>query len=572
MTSSSAPAAAAPPGADPRRWLALGALVASTLVISFDITVLNVALPSMAAQIHADTGDLQWIVDSYTVVFAAAMLPAGLLGDRFGRRRMLVAGLVVFLAGALIGTLAHSSGPVIAARTVMGLGGAFVMPLALSVIPSLFGPAERPKAVAITSTAMALGMPLGPIIGGSLLAHFWWGSVFLINIPLVGIGIAACVLLLPETRDPAAPRVDTITTVCAAAGLGALVYGIIEAPDRGWADPVVLLALAASVVLIIGLVLRERGVPRPMLDLTLLRRRGFVWNAVAATLVTLILTGLLFVLPSYLQTVLGHDAFGTGLRLLPMMGGLTVAARLSGALVRRFGPRPVIAAGLLVLSAAAFLGATTSSGDGYGACVAWQVPAGLGFGLAVVPAMDGALSALPRDRAGSGTGLLQTLRQTGSAIGVAVLGSLLAAGYRDRLDTRHLTGSAAHAARDSVVGAHGVAARLGDRALATSANSAYVHGMDVTIATCGGTALVAAILIALFMPNPRPGTHPGKTAPAAPTVSGETSPGVGADVGAGVGASTGPVTGPGASPQATESEGARQSDATMARRGSDAGQ
>ncbi|SEF79405.1 drug resistance transporter, EmrB/QacA subfamily [Actinacidiphila yanglinensis] len=522
MTTPSAPPAAAPAQPDPRRWLALGALVASTLVIGFDITVLNVALPSMAAQIHANTGDLQWIVDAYTVVFAAAMLPAGLLGDRFGRRRMLVAGLAVFLAGALIGTLAHSTGPVIAARSVMGLGGAFVMPLALSVIPSLFGPAERPKAVAITSTAMALGMPLGPIIGGALLAHFWWGSVFLINIPLVAIGIAACLLLLPETRDPAAPRVDALTTVCAAAGLGAFVYGIIEAPDRGWTAPLVLLPIAASVVLIAGLVLRERGVDRPMLDLALLRRRTFLWNAVAATLVTLILTGLLFVLPSYLQTVLGHGALGTGLRLLPMMGGLMVTARLNGTLVRRFGPRPVISAGLVVLAAAAFLGATTGSGDGYGTCVLWQVPAGLGFGLAVVPSVEGALGALPRERAGSGTGLLQTLRQTGSAIGVAVLGSLLAAGYRDRLDTRHLTASAAHGARDSVIGAHGVAAALGDRALAASANAAYVHGMDVAIAACGGAALAAAVLVAVFLPDPPAAAAAGKgSAPAAPATTSE---------------------------------------------------
>ena len=218
----------------------------------------------MAAQIHAGTGDLQWIVDSYTVVFAAAMLPAGLVGDRFGRRRMLVLGLLVFLAGSLLGDAGAQPGagdrrP----QRSWGVGAAAVMPLALSVIPSLFGPAERSRAVAITSTATALGMPLGPIIGGTLLQHFWWGSVFLINIPLVALSIVACLTLLPETRDPAAPRVDVLSTVCAASGLGAFVYGIIEAPDRGWGDPLVLGALAASAALITALVRRERGCRAP---------------------------------------------------------------------------------------------------------------------------------------------------------------------------------------------------------------------------------------------------------------------------------------------------------------------
>jgi EmrB/QacA subfamily drug resistance transporter len=503
MTTTTAPPAGTATAPDPRRWWALGALMTSMLVLGFDLTILNVALPTMAAEIHAGTGAMQWIVDSYTVVFAAAMLPAGLIGDRFGRRRMLVAGLVVFLAGSLLGTLAHSPGPVVAARTVMGLGGAFVMPLALSVIPSMFGPGERSKAVAVTSGAMAFGMPLGPLVGGALLAHFWWGSVFLVNIPLVALSILACVTLLPETRDPQAPRVGAVSTLCAAAGLGLLVFGIIEAPSRGWGDPLVLGAIAAGAALLAVLVLRERGVERPMLDLALLRQRGFLWNTLAATLVSFILTGLLFVLPSYLQTVLGHDAFGTGLRLLPMMGGLMAAARAGGPLARRYGPRPVISAGLAILAAAAFLGATTGAGDGYGPTAVWLAIAGAGFGLAIVPAMDNALGALPRDRAGSGSGLLQTLRQTGSAIGVAILGSVLAAAYRGRLTTHGLPDGAGHAARDSVVGAHAVAASLGDRALAASADAAYVHGMDLTLVVCGVAALAAAALVAAFLPNPR---------------------------------------------------------------------
>jgi EmrB/QacA subfamily drug resistance transporter len=488
---------------DPRRWWALGALVASMIVIGFDMTILNVALPTMATQLGANTGDQQWIVDSYVVVFAAAMLPAGLLGDRFGRRRMLITGLLIFLAGSLGGTLAGSPGPVIAARTVMGLGAALVMPLALSVLPSLFGPEERSKAVGAVTAAMALGMPLGPIIGGTLLDHFWWGSIFLINVPLVAIGVTACLLLLPETRDPAAPRVDTASTLLTLAGLGALVFGIIEAPRDGWGDPLVLLMLFSGVALLTGLVLRERTMARPMLDLGLLRQRGFLWNSVSATLVTFILTGLLFLVPQYLQVVLGNDAFGTGLRLMPMMGGLLVAARGSAPLVRRFGARPVITAGLLVLTGAAVLGSRTAVSDGYGATALWLSITGFAFGFAMIPAMDAALGALPKDRAGSGSGLLMTLRQTGGAIGVAILGSVIAGTYSDRLDTAGLPAAAAHAASGSVGAAHAVAAALGDPALAASANAAYVHGMDLALLFCAAASLVAAVLVALFLPDPR---------------------------------------------------------------------
>lgn len=486
---------------DPRRWWALGALVASMLVLGFDMTILNVALPTMAAELGADTGDQQWIVDAYTVVFAAAMLPAGLLGDRWGRRRMLIAGLAVFLAGSVLGVLADGPAPVVAARTVMGLGAALVMPLALSVLPSLFGPEERSKAVGAVTAAMALGLPLGPIIGGVLLDHFWWGSIFLVNVPLVAIGITACLLLLPETRDPATPRIDLPSTALAMTGLGALVLGIIEAPRRGWTDPLVLLALFGAVALLAGLVLHERRQERPMLDLGLLRQRGFLWNAVAATLVTFILTGLLFVLPQYLQAVLGNDALGTGLRLLPMMGGLMVAARGSAPLVARFGARPVVTAGLVVLAGAAVLGSRTQVHDGYGFTALWLSVTGFAFGFAMVPAMDAALGALPKERAGAGSGLLMTLRQTGGAIGVAILGSLLAGAYTDRLDTTGLPASAAGTAADSVGAAHTVAAALGDRALAASADAAYVHGMDLALLACGGASVAAAVLAALFLPG-----------------------------------------------------------------------
>ncbi|MER6288109.1 MFS transporter [Streptomyces sviceus] len=486
---------------DPRRWWALAALVASMLTLGFDLTILNVALPTMAADLDAGTGAQQWMADAYVVVFAALMLPAGLLGDRFGRRRMLIAGLAVFLAGSLVGALVGDVNAVIAARALMGVGGALVTPLALSVLPTLFAPDERTKAVGIVSAASALGLPLGPIIGGWLLNHFWWGSVFLVNVPMAAIGIAACVFLLPETRDPSSPRVDALSTALTVTGLGALVYAIIEAPTRGWGDPLVLGVLAASVVLIAALVLRERRVRHPMLDMTLLTHRGFLFNTIAATLVNFILSGLLFVLPPFLQAVLGHDALGTGVRLLPMMGGLLVASRLAPKVVTRFGARATVSAGLVVLAFAGLLGSRTTVDSGYGFVALWLSLTGFGFGLSLIPAMNGGLSALPRDRAGSGSGLLMTMRQVGGAIGIALLGSLLAGTFRDRLDVTGLPAQAADTAGESVVAAHQVAQRTGSADLLASANSAYVHGMGVVLLVCGIAALVAALLAAAFLPG-----------------------------------------------------------------------
>ncbi|MBO0919108.1 DHA2 family efflux MFS transporter permease subunit [Streptomyces laculatispora] len=489
-----------------RRWWALGALMASMLVLGFDMTILNVALPTMAGDLGATTGEQQWMADAYVVVFAALMLPAGLLGDRFGRRRMLITGLGIFLAGSVVGALAGGVTSVVAARCVMGVGAALVMPLAMAVLPSLFGePQDRIKAIGIVSAASALGMPLGPILGGWLLDHFWWGSIFLVNIPMVGIGITACVFLLPETRDPSAPRVDAVSTALTAVGLGALIYAIIEAPGRGWGDPLVLAVLATGAVLLASLVLRERKAVRPMLDMSLLRQRPFLLSALAATLVMFVMAGLMFILPGYLQAVLGNDAFGTGVRMLPMMGGLIVAAKAGGPVTARFGARATMSAGLIVLAFAALLGSRTTVDSGYGFTALWLSVAGLGFGFAVVPAMDAALGTLPADRAGSGSGLLMTVRQTGGALGIALLGSLLAGTYSGRLDTTGVPAAAADTAGDSVVAAHAVAARLGAQRLADSADAAYVHGMSLVLLVIGATALVSALLVGAFLTDARQG-------------------------------------------------------------------
>ncbi|MER7754632.1 MFS transporter [Kitasatospora sp. NPDC097643] len=494
------------PTADPRRWLALIAVALSVLVISFDMTILNVALPTLAAQLHAGTGQLQWIVDSYTVVFAAVMLPAGLVGDRFGRRRTLTAGLALFGLASAVGMLTGSAGTLIAARAAMGLAGALVMPMSLAVIPGLFPTGEQRRATAILAAALAAGTPLGPLLGGFLLQHYWWGAVFAINIPLTVIGIVACVLLLPESRNPDAPRIDLVATVLGAGGLGALTYGIIEGPERGWADPLVLGTLVGSVLALTALVLRSRRQSAPMLDLTLLADRTFRWSAVAATLVSVAMFGAFFVLPAYFQNVLGADAFGTGLRMMPMMLGLMVAARLTDRLVARIGARAVIALGLALLAASVLIGSRTGVADGYPRAGLWLTLTGFGMGSAIITAQGSALITLPPARAGVGSGLLQTLRQVGGAIGIAVFGSLLTSSYRGALDTTGLPAEAAHQAGESVAAAEAVARATGDRALAASAHGAYVHGMTVVLLAAGVVAALSALLVAARMPA---GAEPG---------------------------------------------------------------
>jgi len=485
------------------RWLALVGLIISVVVLGFDLTIMNVALPTIAADIGASTNELQWIVDSYAVVFAAAMLPAGLLGDRFGRRKLLVTGLAIFMGGSILGAMVSTPGMVIAARTIMGLGAALIMPLALSVIPTLFKGEEQTKAVVAVTVGMSAGLPFGPLVSGWLLDHFWWGSVFVVNIPLVAIGIVACLTLIPETRDPSSPPIDVVSAALGILGLGALVYGLIEAPVEGWGAPVIVASMAAGVLMLIGLVMRARRQSRPMLDLELLGKPAFRWNATIATLAMFVMMGLVFVLPLYLQAVQGYDAFGTGLRLLPLLIGMIVVARAVPPLTTRLGSRPVIVAGMAVLGIAMLLGSTTDTGTGYGFTALWMTITGLGVSFAMMPAIDNALAALPEGREGTGTGLLTTLRQVGGAIGVALLGSLLNAVFTDRIDTGGLPAEAAEAAEKSVVAAHGVAAQLNLPGLVESAESAYVHGMGLVLLICGIAAFATAVLGAFVLQDDR---------------------------------------------------------------------
>ncbi|WP_406285808.1 MFS transporter [Embleya sp. NBC_00896] len=489
----------APP--DPRRWWALAALVVGLLVVGLDTTIINVAMPTMSDQLGATTGDLQWIADSYIVVFAAGMLPAGLIGDRYGRRRFLLVGLAVFGVGSVVGSLVDSVDGVIAARALMGIGAAFIMPLSLSILPSLFPPAERGKAISVWAASTALGIPLGPILGGWLLEHFWWGSVFLLNIPMVGLALLVCGFLLPSSRSADAPGIDVGVTTMVVAGLTVLVFAVIEAPERGWGDPRVLALFGAAALLIAGVVLREVRSRRPMIDFGLFRDGNFLWGTVAALVPSFAIAGVLFLVPQRLQGVDGHDAFGTGLRLLPLLGGLFATSLASGRLAPRFGYKVLIPTGLFVLGGGLLMGATGSVHDGYGWTAAWLTVSGLGLGLSLVPAMDAVMANLAPERTGMGSALVQTLRQVAGALGVAILGSVLASAYLDRIDTSGRSDEVRDAARDSIGGAAKAATRSGDDALLDSAREAFVHGMNVSLLICGVAAIVVAVAVAIFLPR-----------------------------------------------------------------------
>jgi MFS transporter, DHA2 family, multidrug resistance protein len=501
-----------------RRWWALGALALSVLVVGLDLTVLNLALPTLGTDLHASTSDLQWFVDAYSLVLAAALLPAGLLGDRLGRKRALVPALVLFGLASLACAYSHSSGELVAARAVLGLGAAVIMPLSLAVIPVLFTPAERQKAIAVVMSAVFIGYPLGPILGGWLLDNFWWGSVFLINVPVIALALIAVTLLMPESRSEHRPRLDVTGVVISSAGLVALVYGFIKAGENGWGDVTALATMIGGAAVLAAFYLWERRVTRrpggqPLVQLSLFESAGFTWGTILSTLVSFALFGILFAMPLYFRDVRGLDSLGAGVRLLPMIGGMVVGmlvgTRLQtprktpdGALgTPLVGTKLLVTVGFAVMAAALATGASTSihSGTGFGA--AWFAVAGAGLGLAMPSAMNAAIGALTAERSGAGSAVITAFRQVGATLGAAILGTVLSSAYQGRLHLAGLPAAAASTVHSGVTGGVAVAHALGSASLLGSVDGAFVHGLDVMLWVCAGIALAAAVLGLAFLPS-----------------------------------------------------------------------
>jgi EmrB/QacA subfamily drug resistance transporter len=496
-----------------RRWWALGAMSLAILAVGVDGTVLSVALPTLSKALHASESDLQWFSSGYFLVLAAAMLPAGLLGDRYGHKKVLLISLALFGVGSAACAFSTSVGEFMAARVLIGLGGAGVIVMSISALTVLFTKEERPKAVGIWAGVNFVAFPIGPILGGWLLTNYWWGWVFLINLPIVVVGLSAVVVLLPKSRAPERPGLDLVGIAGSAAGLVAVTYGLIEAGQDGWSDPGALLSILAGLALLVGFFMWEGRLTRspgrqPLLDLTLFDSASFTWGVILAAVPILALLGVLFTMPQYFQGVLGTNAMGSGLRLLPLIAGLIAGAVPAARVVHFAGAKVAVAAGFVLLAAGLFLGALTSVASSGLFVGMWMVVAGVGTGLAMTTAMSAALVELSEEKSGVGSAVLQAVNKTGGPLGIAILGSVLSAGYLGRLDTAGLSVPVAAVVRQSVFGGVAVAKKMGSAPLLESVRTSFVQGMDMALLVSAGIALAGAVLAVVFLPKANVGKRP----------------------------------------------------------------
>jgi EmrB/QacA subfamily drug resistance transporter len=488
-----------------RRWQALGVLALSLLVITIGNTILNVALPTIQEDLDATSSQLQWISDGYLLVFAGLLLAAGSLGDRFGRRHALVSGLVVFGAGSLVAMFADSSNALIAGRAIMGLGAAGIMPTTLSILTNMFPANERPKAIGIWAAVSGVGIALGPTSGGWLIEHYDWNSVFVINLPIVAVCLAAALWLVPNSRDPESPRIDFVGTGLSIAGLSAIVWGLIEAPERGWGSATILGAFAIGIAIVAAFIAWERRTDHPMLDVRVFRNLRFSAASLSIAFMFFALMGVMYLMTQYMQTVIGYSALETGLRVLPIAAGMILASKAAVVLSQRLGTKLVVATGLGIVAASLVLVAGFEVDSSYSQIATALGMIGVGIGLAMSPATEAIMGALPREKAGIGSAMNDVVREVGGTLGIAVLGSLLTSYYSSSMDdaVAGLPSGAAESASDSVGAAHGIAAQVGGDAgshLLNTANQAFVDGLATTALIAAAAAVLGTLIALVFLP------------------------------------------------------------------------
>jgi EmrB/QacA subfamily drug resistance transporter len=509
----------APKAAAPRRkGPILLALCLAALIINIDVTIVNVALPSLVRELGATTTSLQWVVDAYTLVFAALILAAGSLSDRVGRKGVLLLGLAVFGTGSLAGSLATSSEQLIAARVVMGLGAAAIFPSTLSLISNVFTERkERAKAIGLWGATTGVGVATGPIVGGWLLEDFWWGSVFLFMVPVAALVAALVALTVPTSRDPAAPPIDWRGLVLSSLGMGTLILSIIQAPHWGWGSARTLAAITAGLVVLAIFINVERHMARPMLDVRLFRNLRFTAASGSITIAFLILGGFTFLITQYFQFIKGYTPLGTGIRLLPVATAIAVTALVGTRLAVRIGNKAVVATGLTLWGITMLWIATNDASTTYVAIVGQMLVGGGGLGLITAPATEAIMGAVSTAQAGVGSAVNDATRLFGTALGVAMTGSVAASLYTNRLDERiphHLPAQAVNAAEGSVGGALVAAQTLQHAGLAapahqlsTAASDAFIHSLNGTYPILGAVALAGALMAAILLPSrPKPPT------------------------------------------------------------------
>ncbi|MEO5875143.1 MAG: MFS transporter [Streptosporangiaceae bacterium] len=504
------------PTGHPRRWAILGVLVVSLLVVVLDNTVLNVALKTISDPregLGATQGQLEWSINSYTLVFAGLLFTFGVIGDRVGRRRIMVLGMVIFGIASLISAYAQTPDQLIWARALMGLGGAAIMPQTLSIITNVFDAGERGRAIGIWAGAVGLGVAIGPITGGLLLDHFWWGSVFLINVPIVVGGVIAMLVLVPESRNPVPGRLDPIGVLLSIAGLVVLSYGIIEGGQKGsWLEFSVVGPVLLGVLLLAAFVWHEARTDHPAFDVRLFRDPRMAVAVAAIALTFFAASGVFFFSTFYMQSVRGLSPLQAGAMMLPFAAAQLIFSPRSAKMVKRYGARIVCAFGLLALTVALvgyqFLGADTPL---------WYLGViffiqGTGMANVMPPATESVMSALPREKAGAGSAINNTARQVAVALGVAILGSVVSTVYREEMRERLtvLPADLRHTAAESIAQTAGIAERTGHTELLRPAYAAFVDGMHVAAVASAVIALIGSLVVLRWMPG-RPVQPPVRT-------------------------------------------------------------
>ena len=513
-----------------RRWIILGVLITSLMAIVLDNTVLNVALKTIAdpvAGLGASQSQLEWAINSYTLVFAGLLFTFGVVGDRVGRKLMLMGGLAAFGFFSLVTAYAQSPDQLVWARAAMGLAAAAVMPQTLSIISNVFDPAERPRAIGIWAVAVGIGIAIGPIVGGLLLVHFWWGSVFLINVPFTAASVVAIALLVPESKNPNPGRIDYVGVLASIVGLVLIVYGIIQGGDKGsWVHPDVLGPIVVGAAVLAFFVWYEARIRYPSLDVRLFRDPRLSSAIGALSLVFFGMLGALFFLSFYLQSVRGYTPLKAGAFSLAFAAAQMLVAPRSAALVRRFGAKAVVSTGLLLVTVALLSYQLLGIGTPIWVLAVAFFIQGAGMGLVMPPSTEAVMSVVPRERAGAGSALTNTARQVSGALGVAVLGSVLAQLYRSQLSPHlaNLPAAARDAATGSITASQAVAAKLGPagQEVARFADSSFVHAMHITTLISAAITLLGALVVMRWMPGRAAAARPvpaAGTAAAAPAVA-----------------------------------------------------